>query len=323
MIKVKAFFPFTVSSAKILCKFHFHQSTFVSLDQLRKIEPISDDKFKEIIHSLRKVGMVTQFGAQEFLCRKSSQIRTAVTESANTFHPEYSNTCVFDGKESFLTKTSQQVAEASKNPIYKRDSGKQTKVLQRVSIYDMSQTWKCHEPLHLSKDDEEIMKTHLLLRDSFVSVQDECINAIIDENKSAASVQDKQLSNEKFKGRRSRLFLLNVDDDLSDNDHSDNDLETPSEHAGRSTRSKSILISIENIALLRDIDENENFSSLEHNFAENSGGTGSDSVSFRRLYSSDLLAPTSPSMSIIGNEERCKRRQSIVLNEIICHDAYD
>ena len=100
MIKVKAFFlsfplQYHDFTAKILCKFHFHPSTFVALDQSRKIEPIPDDKFKKIVHSLRKVGMVTQLGAQEFLCRKSSPIRTAVTESVNTFDPEYSNTCVF------------------------------------------------------------------------------------------------------------------------------------------------------------------------------------------------------------------------------------
>ena len=58
---------------------------------------MSDEKFKEIVHSIRKVGMVTQVGAREFLCRKSSQTKISVAKSENIVHPENPNSCVFDG----------------------------------------------------------------------------------------------------------------------------------------------------------------------------------------------------------------------------------
>lgn len=192
--------------------------------------------------------------------------------------------CLFDGKENFMSKTSKQVAESSKHAIYKRDSGDQQSSLQRVSVFEwrnMSQRWQTPDTLYFNDnddddgDDEKIINIHH--RNSLNSVDsvEKSLNAChgkrrvskalivpfppkkcdcLDDNiNTINNLSEPKIGHyDAFDARRSRLFLLNIDDRSVDDDDKDH----PSA-VEKCNRSKSFLIAIESDNLLHDDDEEE------------------------------------------------------------------
>ena len=143
---------------------------------------MTDEDFKEIVQELRRQKTVTNFGIQELLSQK--EVKQNCKLNRENFDDELKNNTrsakmqqyIFQGKESFLEKASKDVAEASKNPIYKRDSIHQQDKLRRVSNFrwkNMSEKWNNIAALLVDDefdDDEEDTKRYFE-NDSFSATE--------------------------------------------------------------------------------------------------------------------------------------------------------
>lgn len=306
---------------------------------------MSDDEFKEIVQELRKNGVVTQVGAQEVLSKKNIQSimeKNDREKSLTTNQNEDGNKSnLFDGKESFLEEASRKVAEASKNPIYKRDSCHQQKVLRRVSVFEwenMSKRWQSNESFLLDEDLDDEVIVHRCNRSSLVSV-DSMNDSMsmssnmkkgydFSEDNDDANVtslsENPSPINDRCEGRQSKLFYLNVDDRHDDDDLDDST--NTMEREERRSRSKSILIAIEKFTLLYDDDnDDDNFAILEADNVQAGKRADTSTFALRELCSHEADIPSSSfSSSFKQNAKgRQERRRAIKVNEVFCASGDD
>ena len=111
---------------------------------------ITDQEFQLVVQELREKNKITSFGILEILMQKKIKQHLennkahSKNKSKHKSKSKEQHHCPFQGKVNFLEKASTEVAEASKNPIYKRDSFSQKDNLRRVSNVEwknMSQKW--------------------------------------------------------------------------------------------------------------------------------------------------------------------------------------
>ena len=219
------------------------------------------------------------------------------TSQYNSKSNSESKNNLFHDKETFLSEASRKVAEASKDPIFKRGSCEQQKILRRVSVFDwnnMTDEWKSNQSIFLNdveeEEDEAIINRYNqgFGMDSVDSLNDSFTNLMkikygICENKDPIGISS--LHDHEIDRRCSRLFLVNIGDSLdSDNCNADHS-------------TKRALVSVERISLLHD-ESHDNV-------------IDSSSFTLKRLCSLDLDFPASKTISSISKntEERWRIRQ--------------
>merc|ERR1712150_11719 len=203
---------------------------------------------------------------------------------------------LFEGKEGFFAKNSKQVAESSKQPIYKRHSNHQSyqsQGLRRISILEWEEADGNSEWLDLGcfYDDELSQSTSSTYSPKTSQ-----------KNPSIASKSNRRMSTESTGSRR---FLVHVDyDEIPINlDHSNTKQQQQRNNNNnisewRSSMSKSFLISFQH----DDDDEDLN--------TDGNKTDGCRNTSVRPLFSMNLAPP-------VGDVSRCDRRRSITVEEVV------
>ena len=117
-----------------------------------------------------------------------------------------------------------------------------------------------------------------------------------------------------FDGRQSRLFLANIGDDLEFDD--DSNVDKTEKRDGRASRSKSILISVDESSFLGEDKSDGKVSILDENKVNNSS-----SFQLKRVLDVDF-PPSSVSSFCTesakdGSQQKQERRRAIKVDEVV------
>jgi len=142
-------------------KFFHRLSLKNSSKKMIEEKVITDEEFQAVVQELREKNKITSFGIQEILLQKkikehveNNKMYLKNKSKNNGKEQHQHDNCPFQGKVNFLEKASKEVAEASKNPIYKRDSFNQKHNLQRVPKFYLKSEKKWNNIAALLLDEE-------------------------------------------------------------------------------------------------------------------------------------------------------------------------